>query len=419
MKAKRPKIKTHECDGIKIRELSGEYFQTDFMRDGKRERQGFKTLAEAEEHCRLAAAKLRTDGTSILDLTGAQRDDAGKALKATRGKVSLVEAVRFWMRHNANEDGVTVAELGRRWLANLKTQGCRATTLVERGHKVDRMAADMGAKPIANVTRDDIEAWLSSKGLTGATWDGYRRAYRAMFGYAVKTRLLDSNPAAAIDPMRTDEKLPTPFTVEAATAIMRTAEKYAPITVPTLAVQFFAGLRPGEALGLDWAAVDFKQKIIRVLPETSKVRRSRIIEMNATLIDWLTPYRKLAGPIGIQTPSQQNFYLFRKPIGPAYEQEGIPKAERPEDKRPKGIAKAAGVEWIQDGPRKTYATMHFAQHGDADKLAGVLGHTSGSGILYKHYRGLATKADARRYWKIRPATKGAAVVVANFKKATA
>ncbi|MDP1588070.1 MAG: tyrosine-type recombinase/integrase, partial [Prosthecobacter sp.] len=314
-------------------------------------------------------------------------------------------------------DGVNVAELGRRWLANLKAQGCRATTLVERGHKADRMAADMGEKSIASVTREEIEAWLTSKKLTGATWDGYRRAYRAMFQFAVKNRLLESNPAAAIDPMRTDEKLPTPLSVKAAESILRTAEKYAPIMVPTLAVGFFAGLRPGEALGLDWNAIDFKQKIIRVMPETSKVRRSRIIEMNQTLIDWLLPYRKLAGPIGIQTPSQFNFYMFRKPIGTPYEQAGIAIAERPQDERPKGIIKAAGVKWIQDGPRKTFATMHFATNGDAGKLAGILGHTGDASILYKHYRGLATKADGKRYWKIRPASKGAAVLVGNFKKA--
>ena len=106
------------------------------------------------------------------------------------------------------------------------------------------------------------------------------------------------------------------------------------------------------------------------------------------------------------TPSQYNYYLFRKPIGPAYEQEGVAIAERHEDKRPRGIAKAAGVQWIADGPRKTFATMHFATHGDAAKLAGILGHTSGVDILYKHYKGLATSADARRYWKIRPKQEG-------------
>ena len=408
MKVAKHKITVHECEGIRIREMSPEYFQVDFMRDRKRERKGFKTLPEAEEHCRLAAAKLRTDGTSILDLTGAQRDDAGKALKATKGKTTLLEAVRFWMRHNGGEEGVTVEDLGRRWLKALKAQGCRDTTLRERRQKIDRLAEDFGTRTVASLTRDDLVQWLQDKGLTGATWDGYRRAYRAMLQFATEEKLVEYNAAAGIKPPRMDEKLPTPFTADKAAAIMEAAEKYAPIMVPTLAVQFFGGLRPGEAMGLDWSAVDFKQKIIRVMPETSKVRRSRIIEMNPALVEWLLPHRKLAGPVGIHSKAQFGFYMGVKRMG--RRTKGKP------DDRPKGIVRAAGAEWIQDGPRKTFATMHFATHGDAAKLAGILGHVGGNGVLYKHYRGLATKADARKYWKIKPATKAAAVVV-DFKKA--
>ena len=390
-----------------IRELSPDYFQVDYQRNLKRERAGFKTLPEAQTHCNLIATKLTNEGTSVLDLTPSQREDSIKALRELNGKASLQAAAKFWMKHYGGEEGVTVAELGKRWLAALKAQGCRPATMVERGHKVARLSADFGKRVVASVTRDDLSGWLQSKNLAGETWAGYRRAYRAMLQFAIEEGVIEFNAAAAIRPLHLDEKLPTPFTVEAVRSIMQTAEQWAPAMVPTLAVQFFAGLRPGEAMGLLWTDIDFKQKILRVRPEISKVRRSRILEkLNPALFDWLLPYRKSSGPIGIRTPSQLNYYLFRKPIGAPYEQEGIAIAERPEDKRPKGIAKAAGVQWIADGPRKTFATMFYAQHGDAGKLAGVLGHTSGVAILYKHYRGLATTADARRYWKIRPKHEG-------------
>ena len=403
MKSKQRKIKVHEYRGIKIRELSPDYFQVDYQRDLHRERRGFKTLAEAQTHCSLLATKLANEGTSVLNLSPVQREDAVQALRDLKGKTTLQAAAQFWMRHNSPEGGVTVADAGQRWLAALKAQKCRDTTLVERGHKVERLAADMGKNPIASVTPQDISAWLASKKLTGATWN----AYHAMFKFAVKNKLVESNPVSAIDPIRLDEQLPKPFMPAEVEKIMATAEKHAPSMVPVLAVQFFGGLRPGEALGLDWSAVDFKQKIVRVLPETSKVRRSRIIEkLNPVLFDWLLPYRKAAGPIGVNTPSQFNYYLFRKPIGEPYQQEGVPIAERQKDKRPKGIAAAAGVKWIPDGPRKTFATMHMATHSNAAATATVLGHTGDATILYKHYRGLATKADARRYWKIRPKQEG-------------
>ena len=402
MKSRRRKIKTYESHGISIRELSPTYFQVDYMRDGKRERKGYETLAEAETHCALIATKLVNEGTSVLNLTPTQREDAVQALAKLGDKTTLTAAAAFWMAHNAPEGGLTVEELGKRWLANLKVQKCRPMTIRERGYKVAKLTASLGKLPVAGITRDRLETWLGGLGVTGATWDTYRRFLRAMFQYAVKQKILDYNPAAAFDPVRQDEVLPKAMTVDAVESIMRTAQQYAPSMVPTLAVQFFGGCRPGEALGMDWSAIDFKQKIMRVMPETSKVRRTRIVDMNQTLIDWLLPYRRPGGRIGIGSKNQFSYFMRRKPIGPDYEQEGVPIGKREKDKRPKGIVKVAKVQWIQDGPRKTFATMHFASHGNVAKLETILGHTGGSDVLYRHYRGLATKSEARRYWKIRP-----------------
>jgi integrase len=423
MKAKRRKIKTYEHGGISIRELrpelpegGGGYFQVDAMRNGKRERLGFDTLAKAKTHAAILSTKIENEGTAVLSISNADRLDAVAAMKALRGKASLLDAAAFWMRHNGGEDGVTVEEAGRRWLAELRRQGCRPTTIRARTFMVDSIVRFMGKKPVAAVTRGDLEKWMEGK--TGQTWDTYRRTARALLQYATEEKLADYNVAAALRPVRADEKLPVPFTVAAVSDILRTAEKYAPEVVPVLAVQFFCGLRPTEALGLRWEHVDFKSKTIRVLPETSKVRRTRIVSpISAAALAWLAPYRKTRGPIGITTPSQQSYFMHRKPCGPDYVQKGVPIAERQPDQRPKGLLAAAGVDWIQDGPRKTFATMHFALGGDAGKTAAILGHSGDAGILYKHYRGLATKADARRFFAIRPATGG--TIRANFKRATA
>jgi len=423
MKAKRRKIKTYEHGGISIRELrpelpegGGGYFQVDAMRNGKRERLGFDTLAKAKTHAAILSTKIENEGTAVLSLSNASRLDAVEAMKALRGKASLLDAAAFWMRHNGGEDGVTVEEAGRRWLAELRRQGCRPTTIRARTFMVDSIVRFMGKKPVAAVTRGDLEKWMEGK--TGQTWDTYRRTARALLQYATEEKLADYNVAAALRPVRADEKLPVPFTVAAVSDILRTAEKYAPEVVPVLAVQFFCGLRPTEALGLRWEHVDFKSKTIRVLPETSKVRRTRIVSpISAAALAWLAPYRKTRGPIGITTPSQQSYFMHRKPCGPDYVQKGVPIAERQPDQRPKGLLAAAGVDWIQDGPRKTFASAHYALHGDAAKLASILGHTGGHDVLFRHYRGLMKKGEARRFFAIRPATDK--VVQVNFKPATA
>lgn len=406
-KNKKRGVPTIQHAGINIREIRAGYWMVDYMRDGKRERQCFDDLDRAKGHCVKQSSAIRQHGSSALDLRPAERDDAKQALKLLSGKATLTAAATFWIRHNAIQDGVTVEKLGNRWIVNLRNQGCRETTLGVREYQVGRLVKDMGERTVASLTRNDISNWLSSTGTKGATWDTYRRVITAMLNFAVREDIIEANPAAGIAAVRQDEKLPIAFSVEAVQSVMRVAEKHAPIMVPTLVVQFFAGLRPGEALGLDWKAIDFKQKLLRVTPETSKVRRTRIIEMNPALMAWLVPYRKGSGPVGITTKAQFSFYMGRKRIGPAREQKGVPKrGKRPEDKRPKGICTAAKVNWIKDGPRKTFATMHYATHQDAGKLGAILGHTSGADVLYRHYRGLATKAEARKYWKLRPDIDG-------------
>jgi integrase len=326
-------------------------------------------------------------------LTPEQRTDAVKAIGCAGGATTLTAAVQFWMRHNGMTGGVLMDELFRRWVVALRAQGCRETTMREREQKVTRLNKDFGRRTVASITRDDLTQWMDDYHLSGSTRDGYRRCYRAMFQYAVEERMIEFNPAAAIKAFRMDEKLPTPFTDAQARSILNAAVKYAPLMVPTLAVQFFAGLRPGEAYGLSWAAVDFTEKLIRITPETSKVRRTRIIDMSDACLAWLAPYRQATGTLGISTPSQFGFYMTRKDCDGK-----------------KGVIGAAGVDWIQDGPRKTFASMHYAAYQDAAKLAAILGHTGGLDILFRHYRGLVKKTEAERYWKMRPEVESGKVI---------
>lgn len=399
---KRRSCPTITHHGITLREIKPGKWQTDFFRDGKRDRRVHESQEAAKRVAEELAVKIRNEGSSILDLTQIQRRDALKALGILKGASTLTAAAQFWARHNAVADGVTVRELGERWLADLRRRGCRATTLREREHKVSRLSGDYGDRAACSITKDEITGWLDAWKLSGVTADGYRRCFNAMFNYGVDEKIIELNPVAAIKAFRSDERLPVPFKVQDVRSVMAAAEKHAPIMVPTLAVQFFAGLRPGEAKGLKWEDIDWKEKTIRVMPETSKMRRSRIVEMNRTLLDWLQPYRKASGPIGITSQNQFDFYMTRK---------------RWAEGKETGILGASGVEWIQDGPRKTFASMHYATHGDAAKLAAILGHSGDAGILFKHYRGLVKKTEAARYWKLRPAKDAEKKSVIPFPKA--
>lgn len=339
----------------------------------------------AKRYAETLAAQLRNDGANILELSASQRQDALRALNILKGAATLTAAAQFWAKHHPVTNAIVLRDLAARWLADLRRRGCRETTIREREYKLARLCKDFGDRAAITITKDDITQWLDAWHIEGITADGYRRCFNALYNYGLHEKLLEANPISALQPFRSDERLPQPFTVEDTRRILSACEKFAPVMVPTLAVQFFAGLRPGEAKGLTWENIDWAENHIRVVPETSKMRRSRIVEMNETLRAWLKPYRKTKGPIGITSQNQFDYYMTRKPCGDA-----------------KGILGASGVKWIQDGPRKTFASMHYATYSDAAKLAAILGHSGDPGILFKHYRGLVTQKAALQYWQLRP-----------------
>ncbi len=148
---------------------------------------------------------------------------------------------------------------------------------------------------------------------------------------------------------------------------------------PAKAPQWFAGLRPGEAEQLDWAQVHFKSKTIEVLAHTSKTRDSRFVKMEPALIAWLKPYAKTAGLIaGINL--------------------------RP---RWRSVKEAAGygseehqTKWVEDIMRHSYASYWLALHQNRAELAEMMGNSVN--VIKSHYRRPVLKAEAKRYWGLRP-----------------
>ena len=61
----------------------------------------------------------------------------------------------------------------------------------------------------------------------------------------------------------------------------------------------------------------------------------------------------------------------------------------------------AGVEWIQDVVRKTFASAHYKIHQDALKTAYELGHR-GTTMLHTHYNQNMRREEAVRFWGILP-----------------
>ena len=152
-----------------------------------------------------------------------------------------------------------------------------------------------------------------------------------------------------------------------------------------LALLLFAGIRPGELGGdgkppLLWSAVDPEAKIIRIPAANAKTRRARILEdLPPSLWRFLVPPTDRHLPVSPSRPLQ---IIRRAQIALGYT---TPRGHRLKP-------------WPHDGTRHSFATYHLARYADPGKTSLLLGHEGNPSLLYRHYRGLATRAEALEYF---------------------
>jgi integrase len=143
-----------------------------------------------------------------------------------------------------------------------------------------------------------------------------------------------------------------------------------------LAIGGLAGLRTSELLALDWAEVWRVRGHIEVTAGKSKTRQRRLVEICPALAAWLQPFRTFVeGKICTlhEVTFQQHFVKL-------CEQAGMPR-------KPNGL-------------RHAFCSYHFALHSNEHLTSAQAGNSPQ--MLYSHYKGLATKAEARKWFAVKP-----------------
>ena len=355
--------------------------------NGKRRRKHFETLDAAGQYCQQKRNEITNNGTAALGLSDLDRHEAAEA-RAKLGKVSILEAVDFWLKHHRPEGGTkTIDELVPVYLAALEKAGRRPHTIEGARKRAKMFAKDFGTTPAHEITTADIEKWLDDNDWQQLNRRHYIAAVHALMEYAIKQHLLTVNPAAAIDKPAVMPKAPEILTPEQVRALLVAAVEKASVLVPHLAISFLAGLRPNELRGLDWKDVDLSERIIRITPEVAKMRRQRLVDISDNLAAWLLPHKKDAGPIWPHTTTT----LRRKM---------------------EIVLTESKVSLPYNAGRHAFASYHLAEHSDPGKTSLQLGHSKPD-LLFTTYRGLVTKKAATAYWTIMP------VVEANVQRMTA
>ena len=313
-----------------------------------------------------------------VPLTNSENVEYRQAMALLPVGMSLMEAVKDYLQikdaHGKGARDRTFNKGVSLFLSECKVRGVKKPTYSNYERYLGRVGGAWGEKGVSEITTEMVRELMSlEKSKAPTTRHLYHNLLTIFFCFLEKQGWVDRNPVLPVARTKIPPKRPGVFTPEEVLAVMDTAVRMAPELVPFFALCFFAGIRPETVERLGWEHVE-KDRIF-VPMELNKTPHDYEVPLRPNLTAWLdlTPPEKRKGPIwavGIKK------HMVGK------------------------VRKKSGVKWIQDGPRHTFASCVCALEG-TEKAVEQMGHRSPT-MLYRHYRKLIGKEQAKTFFGIYP-----------------
>lgn len=400
---------------------------------------------------RYSAPELKTDGTMVLDASGApvmrryrpfyeskakaeadipriqnQHHKTGfselvmdrgavedyEAAKLIAGPVPLVEVAKFWRLHHPTEVKLHVSELLVRFLADVSSrngEGRHLSDLKSRGQAF--VLAGFGNRYPDTITREEILSYL--RGMTGKVAPRTIRNHKTMVcefcnWLVQEAQVIQTNPAACIKKRMLPKDVSKEIEFLSSDFVRRylaAAERYAPDLVAHEVVQLFAGVRSDDEMA-NFAA-DYVLPCTRevVIPAAiAKTKKREVIDgLEDNFWVWWAEY----GPAhGLLRPKNYIPRQLRLRIlsAVADRTKADVLARMPIKLLLKSAeARALAEPWPWNARRRSFCSHHVAKHQSAAKTALILRHRGSSYTLHNSYRGLGvTQQQGAEYFSILP-----------------
>ncbi len=377
--------------GGRIRKTASGKFAAERSDGGRIRRHTCETIAEAKRWLSNLGARRDAQGKIATALTAAQTRDALDSFStlASAGlDVKLKHAVDYYVSHHQrHEIDWTFTKALSLHLRDMEqphdaTEPARPETVKSKRRMLKSFENLYGQKSIRSITRSEVDLWVESFGdVAPKTRLNRTLALQSIFNWA-EIHLPGFRNEAALFPTggrRRKKAVVKLMTPEQAESVMRYFEEHAlPRYTATMALLLFGGLRPYELLRSDsqmtWRQIDLDVGKIEILGTESKTGHSRTVPISQNLKEWLSRYKGR----GRIAPAKSRFGSLRR-----------------------AACASAGVEWVNDMPRHSFASYAGEKYGH-HLAAQWLGHTSGLSMYLSHYKGRSTLEEAERYFRICP-----------------
>jgi integrase len=375
----------------------------------------FSTYSEVKrEGDKVVAAKAR--GT-VMALSPGQTTDAQNALEelqrfyqATGKRVSLRFAVGAYCEAARKSPGRSLSEMVDGYLSTVATVkrvdlkaaveqfiASRATKTVAKDGKRPQLSPGyhyivaMWLREFANtfpghavcdLSRDHLNAYISGHGdVSARTRNGRRTVVKMFLKWAVLGDLLPVNhrllAADGLAKEKQDSGEVEFYTPKELRALLDTAgakDEFSGL-LPVIALCGLAGLRLQEAVRLTWEDVFHVGGHVEISSAKSKTRSRRLVTACQALTRWLAPYRNCSGPV------------WSHPLDRYHDEFNM-------------LLAGLGITAKRNGLRHGFCSYHFALHANEGLTAKEAGNSPQ--MIHAHYKGLATVAEAKKWFAVKP-----------------
>jgi integrase len=165
---------------------------------------------------------------------------------------------------------ITLNEYAQTWLARMRPSWRAATAAVVSNSLDKHVLPVLGNRPLARITRADIETLCAALDLAPSTVGIIHQHISQLFAAAVEDGLVPRNPATRARLPRAETRTAQPVPLEVVELIHDALPEWMRIVVP---LGIGVGLRQGEASGLTVDRVDFLRRTLRVDRQLAKHAR--------------------------------------------------------------------------------------------------------------------------------------------------
>lgn len=340
----------------------------------------YQKRVKSEDEGRQFVLSVELERDNRDELSAKQLNDASNALhllKKQNVEISFCDLARYYL-DNAFEGVVTVEDAVAEYLKKCEARVTKGTLRNYRRF-LGAFSTKFGKAKVASIKQKTMMDYLSVYDKQPPNWLNAQRALSKFFVECEKYGYCSKNPCHLLEAPR-NVKAPERAYLSAADTerLMRCAEeKGNRDAILYLALGLFGGLRPSEAFRMDAKHINLETGYIYISADITKTHsfKERRFKIEPTLMAWLRKYYEGGKPINYKSLECLNY-----PLG--------------------AIFKEAGVKKTGDCLRHSAATYRYALTGNSAETASIMGHSED--VAMKHYRGLATKEEAERFFAVMP-----------------